>query len=221
MPIARRATASATNPTSATTLTGTWNVTPVNGDLLVAVVAAIVQTTITPPSGWTLLATQDSGSALRGWLYSRTAASEPGSNTWTIGSSSKCFLQCAAYSGANPGSLVSLSSTGTTTPAVTVPDQGWLVSAAAGRHATTGVASTWTVNDAQALELLDFGSSGGSQDIAGAVYDSNRALSSGSYSRVLTSSQTETTSIAFAVAFGPTSTGGGGGTTGARWGIHL
>ena len=220
MAISRRATATATNATSNAVLSPAWDVTPSNGDLLLAVIAGIVQVSITPPAGWTLLGTQDSGTTLRSWMYSRTAASEPASNTWTLASTTKCWAWCGAYAGVDVSTLVHGRTTGLTTPSLAVPANGWLVSAAAGRHSNTGAPSTWTSSDGLDSERLDFGSNvSSSQDVAGAVYDSNRALAAGSYTRTLSSSNTESQSVAEAFAFGPTVAPAP--STGARWGVHV
>lgn len=224
MAISRRNSAYDGKTASASTMSPAWTVQPVDGDLLVAVVAAIVQTTITPPSGWTLRGTQDAGSSLRGWVYTRAAAAEPTSYTWTIASASKCFACILAYAEGDESSVVLASGTGLVTPTVAVPANGWLVSAAAGRHSNTGAVSTWTCSDGSDSERMDFGSNvTSSNDVAGAVYDSNRALSAGNANRTLTSTNTETTSIAFSLAFGPTAGGGGPplSSTGVGWGVRV
>lgn len=224
MAIARRSTATATSASSTELLEAAWNVVPVDGDVLVAVVGAIVQATLTPPPGWTLRATQDSGSALRQWLYTKIASGEGPSTQWTLSSATKAWVWTGGYSGADYASIVFGSTTGLVTPSLAVPADGWLISAGAGRHAATGSASTWTFSDGSGIELLDFGSNAGSgQDIAGAVYDSNRALAAASYSRTLTSTITETTSTSLGLAMGPAGApppplpSG----SGARWGVHI
>ncbi len=224
MAIARRSKATASSATSTNVLTTTWDVTPVDGDTLVALVVGLVQTTITPPAGWTQVQTQDSGSALRGWLFTKAAAGESSSNLWTLGTNTKCFAATAGYSGADFSTVVTGSNNGVlVTPSLTVPANGWLFTAAGARHAAAGAgASTWTTSDGSDLELLDFGSNAGSgNDIAGGVYDSNRALAAGSYTRTLTSSKSEVATITFAVAVGPTGAAPPPAGTGARWGVHL
>ncbi len=225
MAIARRATAVATATSSTELLEPVWSSTPVDGDVLVAVVGAIVQATLTPPVGWTQRLIQDSGSALRMWLYTKPASSEGPSTQWGLSSATKAFVFCGAYSGADYASIVFNSNTTLVTPSLTVPSNAWLITSGTGRHSALGTPSTWTTSDGLDAELLDFGSSAASgQDIAGCVYDSNRALASGNYTRTLTSSKTETTTASLAVAFGqasgptlpPLPSG-----SGTRWGIHI
>lgn len=223
--IARRAVASATSPTSAELISANWNTVPVDGDTMIAILGAIVQATITPPPGWTLRTTQDSGSALRMWLYTKLASGEEPGTQWTLSSATKCWLWTGAYSGADYTSIAYNSTSALITPTLAVPANGWLITAGAGRHSAVGSPSSWSTSDGLDAELLDFGSAAGSgQDIAGAVYDSNRALSAGSYARTLTSTNTETTAASIAVALGVAS----GSTppplpsgSGARWGIHI
>jgi hypothetical protein len=180
-----------------------------DGDQLIAVIGAILQTTITPPAGWTLIQAQDAGANLRVWSYRRLASGEPANYTWTLASSTKNHGIMLGYTGVDSTSPVTAtsgtSSSGTShaSPAVTVPNEGWLITHVAARHVTTGAATTWTTSDGSDAERADHGSTAGSQDISGAVYDSARALSAGSASRTLTSSQSESLIALQSIALTP------------------
>ncbi|MCC6831102.1 MAG: choice-of-anchor C family protein [Thermoleophilia bacterium] len=95
-------------------------------DLLLAQVAADggAGTTITPPAGWTLIGRTDTGSTAHA-TYRRTATgSEPGSHTWTFGAGVGASGGMVGYSGVEPSSptTASTSTSGTGTPfSVTAP----------------------------------------------------------------------------------------------------
>jgi hypothetical protein len=196
---------------------------------MIAVLAAIVQTTLTPPDGtWISLLTQDSGSNLRMWAYYKFASGEAAGASWGLASATKCWGWVGAYAGFDQANApVAAGAASLTTPSLAVPANGYLITAGAGRHANTGAATSYTSSDGADLELLDFGSNvTASNDVSGAVYDSNRALAAGNYTRTLNPSQAEALAASIAISFGPDTTGGGGGgtiqsTAGARWGIHV
>jgi hypothetical protein len=224
--IARRTSTTVTKAASSTSYGMTWPVVPTNGDLLIAVISGGVQSTITPPAGWTLLLTQDAAAAQRGWLYTKTAASEVAAQTWTLGSATKGTGWMGAYSGADVASVGYASNASLVTPKIVVPAGGWMVVAAGGRHTNTGITTTWTSNDdGLDTKLLDFGSNvAASQDLDGCVYDTGRAMLGSIYGRILTATNDEATAISFAVAFGPSS--GPPATpakpgSGNRFGVHL
>lgn len=230
MPIALRNTATFTAASGSTNnYTANWSggVAPTNGDVMVAVISSIVQSSMTAPSGWTLLTTVDQGSSLRTWAYARVASSEPTGNTWSLGSSAKGFAWVGAYSGASivstPGWTVSTpgGTTSHTSAAITVPASGWLITAGCFRRTATGSGSTYTINDGSAAERMDFSSNAGSgNDTGGAIYDSNRALTAGSYTRIITSSQAESLDVVYSFVLTPDVlpplTG-----SGARWGVLI
>lgn len=203
-----------------------------DGAFMVAFLGSIVQTTITPPAGWTLEQTQDAGANTRAWTYSRqvsstpgSAAAEPATYTWTLGVNTKNHGVILAHSGVDSATPISAKAGGTSaagtshaSPSVAVTENGWLLTHAAARHATTGVATTWTTSDGLDAERADHGSTAGAQDISGAVYDSNRALAAGSYSRTLTSSQTESQIALQSIALQVASTSPTGAPTGAPTG---
>jgi hypothetical protein len=228
--IALRNTATFTLSSGSTpNLTPAWagGVAPTNGDVMIAVISSIVQSAMTAPAGWTQLTTVDQGSSLRTWAYARVASSEPTSNTWTLGSSAKGFAWVGAYSGASitstPGWTVATPGGGTAhaSAATTVPANGWLVNVGCFRRTATGAASTYTINDASAAERMDFSSNAGSgTDAGGAVYDSNRALTAGSYTRTITSSQSETLDVVYSFVLTPDVLPPLSG-SGARWGILI
>lgn len=203
--------ATVTNATSTTAVTPVLAAAPTSGNLLIAVLTAISQTTITAPTGWVLLGSQDAGSNTRAWAYYKAAgAAEPASNTWTIGTATKNWGVVLEYSGWDPATppvfagVADASSTSMLTPSIVVPEGGWLVSAAGTRHTATGTASVWSTSDGSDVLRLSFGSNAGTgADIAGGVFDSNRGLVSAAYTRTLTSTNTEGQVAALAVAFGP------------------
>jgi hypothetical protein len=232
--IARRTRATASNGTSSTALIPAWagGVLPTNGDLCIAVAACILQTTLTPPDPtWMPLLDQplDAGTTLRMWAYYKYASNEQPGATWSTPSATKGWACIAAYSGFNGDAApVAAPVTGThTTPAITVPSNGWLLTAAAGRHANTGTPTAYQSSDLTDTELLDFGSNvSGSNDVSGIVCDSNRPLVAGTASRTFTPTQVESLRVALSVTFGPeaSAAGGVGATTdpaGAAWGVHL
>lgn len=231
MPIALRASGSdlhSSAPASPYQLAPTFSAQPASGDLLIAVLTSLVQGGITAPAGWTFITSQDQGSSLRSWAYYRVAgASEPLTPTWTLGNSAKSWGWAGAYSGvataSAPGWAVATpgASTAHGCPSIAVPANGWLVNAGAFRRTATGAASTYTINDGSAAERLDFSSNAGSgNDIGGAVYDSNRALTAGTYARTITSSQGESLDITYSFALTPADAPPLSG-SGARWGILI
>lgn len=235
MAVAFRQGASDTHGSSSAAITLTWSgAAPPDGDRMVAMIGVITQTTITAPTGWTLLGQQDNGTSLRMWAYYRDAASEPSSNVWSLASATKSWAYVGSYSGVDltvaPPLFAMATSSGTamTAPSITLLDQSWLITAVTGRHTNTGAVTTWTINDASAAERLDFASNvTSSNDVSGAYYDSNRALTpAGAYARTVTASQSEALAALMQVGLSPAGSGGGtppptGTGVGARWGVHL
>jgi hypothetical protein len=226
--ISRRSTSQDTHATAATAITLALPAGTVTGDRLVAVMAAIVQQTITPPAGWTLLGTQLAGANTQLWAYYRDPAGDAGPYVWSLPSSTKCWGWMGSYTGcdltAAPGWASASNAAGTSqaTPSLAVPASGWLLTGAGARHAFTGAATSWTTSDGLDSERLDFGSSSASgSDISGAVYDSNRALTAGSYTRTLTASQSEGQVAAWAIALASTTPPPPPVTGRAGWGIPI
>lgn len=196
MAVARVASWSDTHATSATTMTVTNSGSIPDDDVLVAFVGELVQGTITPPAGWTLIGTQDAGSNTRMSCYVKESSGEPGSWTWTIATATKCAAWVGEYSGVDfatvVGALASIASgTALACPAVSLLSNAWLLSAVVTRHTATGTASSFT-GDAGDAERLDFGSNAGSgSDIGFAVYDSAGPLAGGVTLHTITAALTE------------------------------
>ncbi len=229
MAIAYRTSCNDVNSSGNTTLDPTWSVVPTNGDVLIMCIASLTQSTITIPAGWNLLDQTDSGSGLRTWLYWKVAASEPSQyNVVLGGGGAKAWAWVAACDDVRdtedpPGAVATPNLGGTThaCPSVSVPANGWLLNIGAFRRPFSGT-RTYTINDGSAAERFEFATSSASgNDIGGAVYDSNRALTLGSYARTITGSGTESTEVLYSIVLTPATvppiSGGGG----SRWGIHL
>jgi hypothetical protein len=217
--IARRTVATARNGTSSTALVPVWagGVVPVDGDLLVAVCAQILQVDLTPPGGrgWLPLldAPLDAGTTLRMWAWWKFAQSEQPGEIWSMPSATKSWACIAAYSGfCDTEAPVALGASGThAAPAIAVPSNGWLITAAAGRHANTGTATAYQSSDLTDVELLDFGSNvSGSNDVSGIVCDTGRPLVAGPASRTFTPTQVESLRVALSISFGPEASAAGG-----------
>jgi hypothetical protein len=150
-------------------------------DHLVAFIAATGAPTMTPPAGWTLVTSAvDGGSNVTLWCYRKLASSEGASWTWTLGTSKRNWGWVGAYTGVDPTSPVTDSSTdltltsGTTLgfDASTGPDitgRGQGVSAGAGVRTASGTATTWTHTSTERADLST--NAGAGTDIAGVVGD--------------------------------------------------
>ena len=96
----------------------------VAGDQLILVVTANVNTTISTPSGWTLLGTQQDGTPdLTSSVFTKTASiTDPGSTVAaTLGTSAKVSRIVTAYSGAAPVTVAQSSVMGSTTTSLATP----------------------------------------------------------------------------------------------------
>ena len=96
----------ATNTNSggtANTVTATFGVTPVAGDLLVAVMGVGGNTSINTPSGWNL-AVSESNSASQAIFYKIAGSAEPTAVTVTTGAAFQLGLQIYEYSGISANS---------------------------------------------------------------------------------------------------------------------
>jgi hypothetical protein len=180
------------------------------GDVMVAFIGLISQTTITAPFGWELLDTQDAGANTRYAAYRRVASSEPASYTWSWTGSFKNSGWIGSYRGADPTDPIgdfdsngtNVTGTGFATDAVTIPElSGLLVTAVFARTAATGSATTWTTSDGSDSERYDTSTNAGSGfDVSHAVYDSNRMLAPADVTRTLTASQAAGQVATWAVA---------------------
>ena len=232
MAIALRTAASATSSVNNTSLTPAWpGAVPVDGDMMIAFVADINQSAITPPTGWNLLVNQNAATSLRMAAYWRRALSEPVDNTWTIATATRCWAWVGAYSGVHPSDIPAYASATDTglaldCPAITVAADGWLINAHAGRHSNDGTVDTFHISDGSAAERFQFGTNAPTNDATGSVYDSDRALTAGSYSRTITAElSSQAVCSVMSIALAPEVDSGGGGIVtgpaGSRWGIHV
>lgn len=230
MAIALRTSASATNSVNNTALTPAWpGAVPVDGDMLIAFAADINQSAISTPAGWSVLATQLAGSSLRMVAYWRRALAEPLSNTWTVTTASRSWAWVGAYSGVST-SLIPVIATGTDTgltldcPAVSVLPDGWLINAHAGRHSTDGTVDTFHISDGSAAERFEWGTNASPNDATASVYDSDRPLPAGTYTRTITAElSSQAVCSLMSIALAPEVIDGGGivSADGIRWGIHV
>ena len=93
---------SAQNAAGATTLVVTKPSGVVEGNVMIATVAAKETGAVTAPSGWTAILNLTQATALRQVTYYKVAtASEPASYSWSLGTSRAASGGIAAYSGVN------------------------------------------------------------------------------------------------------------------------
>lgn len=190
----------------------------VEGDFMLAFIEINSTTpTITPPSGWTTVNTQDVGTTLRTAVYSKVAtASEPSTYTWTLSASAKAAGLITSYDGvasvfANTKASVSTSATVFNMPASTYPHNAYVVEAVLGIRGAATVGATWTTNmsganyDAQLSSIANT-----ANEIAFGVY--SKKYSSGVTTatavsgNTLTSSATLTSAVTYTVVLAPTKT---------------
>ncbi len=148
------------NGGGSTSLLFTKPATTTSGDVLIAQVVATGPTTIiTPPSGWTLIRRDNSGSSIADALYSHVVTSgEPTSYTWTFNTLQKASGGIGDFSGvntttpvdANSGFYNSSGSTTMSAPSVTTttPADMLLFFGAIAKQATvtppSGMTSKWS-----------------------------------------------------------------------------
>ena len=216
----------AMNTSAATALPVTAPADVEDGDHLVAFfgwLSSVV--TATAPAGFAQLgADTPDGTNLTARLLHREAASEPASYAFAVSSAVKAAAWVGAYRGVDPDAPIYdwaiAAGAGTTshvTPAVDVPDGGWLIYGAVTRDTPGGGGVvTWTSSGSAPAERYDAASNAGSADITMAVFDSGAALSEATgVTRTLTSSAALDNVVAFAVALKPAvePPGAGGATT--------
>jgi hypothetical protein len=194
--------------------TGAWSITAPAGiaddDLLLAFVGAIgTSVTFSGLSGWTLLAAETSNANMNLSCYYKVASSESGPYSVTPSIGAKGAAWIGAYTGVDTSTPIDahanglvLSST-TAPPAATLVTSGsWLATCGFGRHPFAN--HSMTTSDGSDTERDDHGSTSGSgSDYVIGVYDSNRALTSGSNGRTLTASGSENQFGWHAVALRP------------------
>ena len=109
--------------------------------------------------------------------------------------------------------VTGVSGTTQTTPAVNVPEGGWLVYGVATRHTPAGIGlSTWSSSTAGETKLAELATNSGAADITMAVFDSGGPMpATTGATRTLTSSISEGTAVVFAVALRPSASAAGAG----------
>ena len=191
-----------------------------SGDVLIAIVGAIGSsvTFSDTTGGWTLIGSETTNSNINLSAYWRVAGgSEPSTYTFTPSAGVKGFGCIVAYTGADTTNPIdssahnTVTSSATVTPADTISSSNcWLLVAAIGRHTAAGAgARTWSDSDGSDASRYSHGTNAGSGfDFTGGVFDSNRALTSGSASRTLTTStSTENAASWWAIAIKPAASG--------------
>jgi hypothetical protein len=188
------------------------------GDVLIAIVGAIGAsvTLADTTGGWTLIGSETTNSNINLSAYYRVAGgSEPSTYTFTPSAGVKGFGCIVGLIGADTTTPIDSSAHSTVTSSATVPPADtisgtgcWLLTAAIGRH-NFAAARTWSDSDGSDASRYNHGSSSGSGfDFTGGVFDSNRALTSGSATRTLTtSSSTENAASWWAIAIKPAASG--------------
>lgn len=156
------------------------------GDVLIASIAVEGARELTPPSGWTLIATQTTpGDELRVALYHRTAeASEPSTHKWKLSEQAPVVGHIVAYLGVDGGSpvLASAAQASSGSSSITAPALSNSV-AGAGLIALFGIgAKTSIESPGGMLEQADL-AAGGTGQIAAAMADEVRG-SGGAGARV-------------------------------------
>jgi hypothetical protein len=149
----------------------------------------------TAPSGWTKIRLVNGGSGVIGlsaW-YKIAGASEPASYTWSVGTAAVWQVAGASYRGVDGDNPIQAhngatgTAAGQSTGSVTTTGTVWLSSAASViEEPPPATVSTSTSSDASDAERKDFGTMTVDRMRALAVYDSNRDISAGTYSRTLT-----------------------------------
>lgn len=218
----------AMNAAAATSLPVTAPAGVLDDDHLVAFFGWLSTTVVaSSPAAFTQLgADEANGTNLSARLLHREAASEPASYAFGVSSAVKAAAWVGAYRNVDPDSPIhdwavadSAAGTSHATPAVDVPDGGWLVYGVVTRHTPGGAGVvTWSSSGTAPAERYDAASNAGSADITIAVYDSGAALAEATgVTRTLTSSASVANAVVFAVSLkpgvAPPGGGGGGATT--------
>ncbi|MEK6719843.1 MAG: RHS repeat-associated core domain-containing protein [Chloroflexota bacterium] len=188
-----------------------------DGDyLVVAIHQTIAQTTLTPPTGWTELTGSpiDGSTTQRTRVFSRTAAAEPAS--WTFTSSAGARFAWGAIALANPdpttplhaSATLALAATGSPTgPAVTTSVAGALLLDLKTSRALTGGTVAWTPPTGFTEQLdVSTGSTGTNGGLTIASLVAAAAGSQGGFSSTVSPGTERVQTALIAVAPGP---GGG------------
>lgn len=179
------------------------------GDFMLAYFTVLQdQTTITPPTGWTLVhnaADTTNNPHTQMYVWSRVAGpSEPTTYTFSWDVSSGAVVGIVAYSGVDTTTPIATdeqaidvdlttSSTTHSTPSITTAGARWIVSAFADTSS-----STWTGTD---TERLDLARPGGAASLF--IQDTNAAVDAGTYSKTGTASVSYRQNVRSIIALNP------------------
>jgi len=198
-----------------------------DGDRLVSFFAwlSTIVTATSPATFTQLNADEPDGTNLTARILHREAGGEPSSYAFGVSSAVKNAAWVGAYRNVDPvdpiydsGIADGASATSHVTPAVDVPDGGWLVYGVVTRHSPGGAGTTTFSSSGTApQERYEASSNSGSADISIAVYDSGAPLDAATgVTRTITSSRSVGNVVTFAIALKPAEAppgGGGGGAT--------
>lgn len=210
--------ASTLNSTGTTSVNVTKPTGTVDGHVMIALIAKVDTAAITAPAGWTLQGTFSVSTTLLYNVYTKTAASEGASYTWSWTGSFKNSGYIATYANVNtttpldvtpiPSDTTQTGAGPFATPNIgTLSDGDWLITAAVERHTANSVTTTWSTDSETGggdAERLDNGTNAATGfDLSHAVYDSNMPLLVGGYNRQLTPSQSVGQVILLSIALKP------------------
>lgn len=186
------------------------------GDLLVSLFGMLADAAgaaAIEPAAWTPRGDVSSGTNLSSRLRTKVAtASEPATYDWTLSRAVKNGGWVSAFRGvdtSNPVAAVQMvagpAGTAQVTPAVDVPEGGWLIYGVLTRHAPGGVGSSqWSNGLETEPERAQVATNAGTEDITLAVYDSGGPMAAATgVTRTLTSSIAESNAVVFAIVLRP------------------
>ena len=201
MTIALVNTANVVNTTAGTSIVVNKPTSTASGHVMAAAIYATGAQTITPPSGWTLQASETGSASNRVWLYTKVAGgSEPSSYTWTLGTSGKNAGWIGTYSSvdtttpldaATNGTFSSNAATQATSLTIANANAVMLI-AALGRHAFGAAQSMTSSDGTDTADMAQNTSTGSGSDLSCYVFRST-AQSTGAKTRTLTASATQQT----------------------------
>ena len=193
--------ANVVNTTATTTVVVNKPTGTLSGHVMVAAIYASGGQTITPPSGWTLQASETGSTSNRIWVYTRVAGgSEPSSYTWTLSATGKNAGWIGTYSGVDTPTPLDAASNGGFQSTVTTQATSLTIANASavmlvaglGRH-TFGAAQSMTSSDGtDTADMAQNTSTGSGFDFSAYVFRST-PQSTGAKTRTLTAPATQAT----------------------------
>lgn len=225
MTVEFRSDSSAANGTASTSVVVTKPTGVADGDLLLAIISETGTGSITPPAGWTLLASQAASTDATSAAYWRFASSEAASWTWTLGASVRNASWVGAFTGVDTDDPIYASDSDSATggeefssPAVDPDLTPWagLVTAVAAVRSAGGSPTTWTQD--KYTERADVSTDEGSgTDITCSVTADTPTDDFGilnSWAATFTADQAQDAAITWAIALRPAFTAYDGGPIG-------